>query len=204
MTHELRSRPRLYDLRFAVALLCVAALLTACTPVTMENAMAGSKNPSDPATVKAQVEQLKQALRDVQVFQTETQKVIGPEKWTPFENPVNGGCRTKDGKAGVNYRVIMDTTETTDHDEAIKAVAAFWESKGFTTRTETNPSDPGVISLYADENGGHLLSFSANLKGSSLDMDSVCIPGDQTAIYKELYPENFGLPSNSGPSPTTK
>ncbi|WP_354516692.1 hypothetical protein [Paenarthrobacter sp. 4246] len=186
-----------------IALFCAAVALSACTP-TMENPMTGSANPSDPATVKAQVEQLKQALRDVQALQTETQRVIGAQKWAPFENPVNGGCRTNDGKEGVNYRVIMDTTETLDLDDSVKSVKSFWESKGFTTRTETNPQDPGVIRLYADKNGGHLLSFSANLKGSSLDMDTVCIAGDQTAIYKELYPEIYGAPSNPSPSPTAK
>jgi hypothetical protein len=198
MHHE--PRTRLKTLRVSIALFCGAAFLSACAPTTTENPMTGSSNPSDPAPVQAQVEQLKQALKDVQAFQTETQKVIGPQKWTPFENPVNATCRTKDGKEGVNYRVVMDTTETLDLDESVKSVKSFWETRGFTTRTETNPRDPGVIRLYADENAGDLLSFSANLKGSSLDMDSVCIVGDVHGIYAELDRQE----ASSSPSPSTK
>lgn len=165
--------------------------------------MTSSSSPSDPATVKAQVEQLKQALRDLHAFKTETQKVIGPQQWAD-KNLRNSGCSTQDGQDGVNYSIMSQTMETLDLKASINKVKSFWESKGFTTRTETNPRDPGLIRLYADENGGHLLSFSANIKGSSLQMESVCIAGDQTAMYKELYPENFGLPSNPSPSPTAK
>ncbi len=194
---------RLKVLRILAALFCTAVALSACTPITTENTMTGTGSPSDPATVKAQVEQLKQALADLEAFQTETQKVIGPQQWAD-KNLRNSACSTQDGQDGVNYSIMSQTMETIDLEASVSAVNAFWESKGFTTRTETNPRDPGLIRLYADENGGHLLSFSANIKGSSLEMESVCIAGDQTAVYKELYPEDFGLPSNPGPSPAAK
>ncbi|MEJ2812382.1 hypothetical protein WBN73_12695 [Paenarthrobacter sp. CCNWLY172] len=163
--------------------------------------MTGSSNPSDPATVKAQVEELKQALADLHAFKTETQKAIGPQKWKD-EGLRNMSCSTSDGKDGVNYSVLSQTMEPLDLEASVELVKAFWESKGFTTQTE--PRDPGLIDLNAAGNDGHRISFTANVKGSSLEMDSVCVAGDQTAIYKELYPENFGLPANPSTSSTAK
>lgn len=198
MSHE--PRPRLKVLRILVAFFCVAVFLSACTPITTENTMTGTSSPSDPATVKAQVEQLKQALADLHAFKTETQKVIGPQKWADTDNPVNSACTTGDGKDGVNYSILSQTSDPVDLEASVNVVKAFWESKGFTTRTESNPRDPGLIRLYADENGGHLLSFYANILGSGLEMESICIAGDQTAIYKELDKQE----ASSSPSPTTK
>ena len=195
MSHEPKAR---LVLRILGASACAAVALSACTPTTTENTMTDSGSPSDPATVKAQVEQLNQALTDLHAFKTESQKVIGPQKWAD-KNLRNSGCGTREGQGGVNNSVMSQTMEKLDLEESINKVRSFWESKGFATRTETNPRDPGLIRLYADENGGHLLSFSANIKGSSLEMDSVCIAGDQTAIYKELDKQE----ASSSPSPTT-
>ncbi|MCR1162623.1 MULTISPECIES: hypothetical protein [Micrococcaceae] len=172
-------------------LFCAAIALSGCTPTTRDY-------PSDPATVKAQVQELKQALADLNAFKTETQKVIGPQKWADTDKPANSSCSTPDGQDGVNYSILTQTPDPVDLEASVNAVKKFWESKGFTTRTETNPKDPGLIRLYADQNGGQLMSYYANIKGSGLEMDTVCIAGDQTAIYKELYPENFGA------SPTAK
>ncbi|SEJ62316.1 hypothetical protein SAMN04487917_10878 [Arthrobacter sp. yr096] len=196
-------KARLKTSRILAALVCATIALSACTPPTPENPMTGSNNPSDPATVKAQVEELKQALADLHAFKTETQKAIGTQKWAD-EGLRNGPCNTSDGEDGVNYIVLSQTADPVDLQASVKVVKTFWESKGFTTRTETNPRDPGLIRLYADKNGGQLVSYYANIEGSGLEMDSVCVAGDQTAIYKELYPENFGLPANPSPSPTAK
>ncbi|TVU59527.1 hypothetical protein FQP90_19210 [Paenarthrobacter nitroguajacolicus] len=95
MPHELRMR--LKTLRVTIALFWGAAFLTACTPAATENPMAGSSNPSDPAAVKAQVEELQQALKDLQAFKTETQKAIGPQKWVD-KGTRSMDCRTSDGQ----------------------------------------------------------------------------------------------------------
>lgn len=202
MTHEPTPRPKAF--RCLPALSCAAAIaLSACTPITAENTMTDSSSPSDPATVKAQVEQLKQALADLNAFKTETQKAIGPQNWAD-EGSRNSACSTPDGKDGVNYRILSLTPDPVDLEASVDVVKSFWESAGFTTRTETNPRDPGLIRLYAGQNGGHLVSYYANIKGSSLEMNSVCIAGDETVIYQELYPEIYGLPSCAGPPPTTR
>ncbi|MCD4850507.1 hypothetical protein LN996_06755 [Arthrobacter sp. AK01] len=193
-------KARLADLRILAGLFCAALALSACTPTT-ENPMTGSANPSDPATVKAQVEELKQALADLHAFKTETQQAIGPQKWVD-KGTRNMDCRTSDGQDGVNYSILTQTPDPVDLEASVSVVRAFWESKGFTTRTETNPREPGLIRLYANENGGHLLSYFANIKGSGLEMNSACVAGDQTAIYKELYPEIYGTPSSLGSSPS--
>ncbi|MDR6437504.1 hypothetical protein J2790_002653 [Paenarthrobacter nicotinovorans] len=161
--------------------------------------MTGSANPSDPATVKAQVEELKQALADLHAFKTETQQAIGPQKWVD-KGTRNMDCRTSDGQDGVNYSILTQTPDPVDLEASVSVVRAFWESKGFTTRTETNPRDPGLIRLYANENGGHLLSYYANIKGSTLEMDTVCIAGNQHEIYKELD----GQEASASPTPSTK
>ena len=161
--------------------------------------MTSSSSPSDPAAVIAQVEQLKQALADLHAFKVETQQVIGPQKW---EDKVirNSSCTTDDGKDGVNYRVLTQTANPVDLEASVEVVKTFWESKGFSTRIETNPQDPGLIDLYADKNGGHLVSFTANVLGSSLGMDSVCIAGNQHEIYAELDRQE----ASSDPSASTK
>ncbi|MGF6834688.1 hypothetical protein QF015_002871 [Paenarthrobacter sp. TE4293] len=201
MSYEPKARLRT---RYVLTgLLSMLLALSACTPTTTEKPMTGPNNPSDPATVKAQVEELKQALADLHAFKTETQQAIGTQKWVD-EGLRNGPCTTPGGEDGVNYIVLSQTPDLVDHEASVNAVKTFWESKGFTTRTETNPRDPGLIRLYADQNGGQLMSYYANIKGSGLEMDTVCIAGDQTAIYKELYPENFGLPSKPSPSATGK
>lgn len=197
-------RPRLKVLRILAALFCVALFLSACTPITTENTMTGASSPSDPATVKAQVEQLKQALTDLEAFQTKTQKAIGNQKWAMDKNPVNGGCKTRDGQGGVQYRVIMSTKDSLAQEDAVTAVRAFWESSGFIVGVGTPSQSQELALLQATEKGRIVLEFYVYPQGAVLDMKSVCIAGDQTAIYKELYPENFGLPSNSSPSPTTK
>ncbi|WP_426005342.1 hypothetical protein ACPFL9_01340 [Paenarthrobacter sp. NyZ202] len=163
------ARPKAHCILAAFFLAAIA--LSGCTPTTIENPMNGSSNPSDPATVKAQVEELKQALADLHVFKTETQKAIGPQQWAD-KNLRNSACATPDGQEGVNYSAMSQTLETLDLEVSVSVVKTFWESKGFTTRVETNPRDPGNIRLYADENGGHLISFTATSKGSSLEMDS--------------------------------
>ncbi|MGO4147631.1 hypothetical protein AB4Y77_21385 [Paenarthrobacter sp. YAF11_1] len=111
-------------------------------------------------------------------------------------------CRTSDGQDGVNYSILTQTPDPVDLEASVSVVRAFWESKGFTTRVETNPLDPGLIRLYANQNGGNLISFTANVKGSGLEMDTVCVAGDQHEIYKELYPEIYGTPSSPGSSPS--
>ncbi|MEC5192602.1 MULTISPECIES: hypothetical protein [unclassified Arthrobacter] len=166
--------------------------------------MTGSSSPSDPATVKAQVEQLKQAFTDLEAFQTETQKAIGNQEWAMDKNPVNGGCKTRDGEGGVQYRVIMPTKDSLAQEDAVTAVGAFWESSGFTVGVGTPSQSQELALLHATEKGKIVLKFYVYPQGAVLDTNSVCIAGDQTAIYKELYPENFGLPSNPGPSPTAK
>ncbi|SEJ84138.1 hypothetical protein SAMN04487917_1251 [Arthrobacter sp. yr096] len=198
MSYEPRARVK--SSRILAVLVGAAVALSACTP-TAENPMTGSSNPSDPATVKAQVEGLKQALKDLHAFKTETQKAIGPQKWVD-KGTRNSACNAGDGREGVNYSVMSQTMETLDLEASTDVVKTFWESKGFTTRVETNPLDPGLIRLYANQNGGNLISFTANVKGSGLEMDTVCIAGDQTAIYKELYPEIYGTPSSPSSSPS--
>ncbi|SDX31492.1 hypothetical protein SAMN04487912_11046 [Arthrobacter sp. cf158] len=198
MSYE--PRARLKTSRILAALVCAAVALSACTPTT-ENPMTGTANPSDPATVKAQVEELKQALKDLHAFKTETQQAIGPQKWVD-KGTRNMDCRTSDGQDGVNYSILTQTPDPVDLEASVSVVKAFWESKGFTTRTETNPKEPGLIRLYANENGGHLVSYFANIKGSGLEMNSACIAGDQHEIYKELYPEIYGTPSSPSSSPS--
>ncbi|WP_426005344.1 hypothetical protein ACPFL9_01345 [Paenarthrobacter sp. NyZ202] len=200
MPAEFNGRPKARS--FLAVLLCAVFALSACTSTTTEKPMTGSNNLSDPATVKAQIEELKQVLADLHTFKTETQKAIGPQQWAD-KNLRNSACTTPDGQEGVNYSVMSQTMETLDLEASVNVVKSFWESKGFATRTETNPREPGVIRLYANENGGHLISFTATSKGSSLEMDSACVAGDQTAIYKELYPGNFGLRSSSSSSATS-
>jgi hypothetical protein len=182
------------------ALFCAAFVLTACMPATTENPMNGSSSSSDPATVKAQVEELKQALADLQAFKTATQQTIGSQQWADTDNPINSACNTSDGQSGVNYSILSQTSDPVELEASVSVVRAFWESKGFTTRTETNPRDPGLIRLYANENGGHLLSYYANIKGSTLEMDTVCIAGNQHEIYKELDRQE----ASASPSPSTK
>ena len=196
MSYE--SKARIKASRILAGLFCAAIALSACTPTT-ENPMTGSSNPSDPATVKAQVEELKQALADLHAFKTETQQAIGPQKWVD-KGLRNMDCKTPDGQDGVNYSVMSQTPDPVDLEASVNVVKTFWESKGFTTRVETNPLDPGLIRLYANQNGGHLISFTANIKGSGLEMDTVCVGGDQHEIYKELYPEIQGAPSSPSPS----
>ncbi|MEQ4567422.1 hypothetical protein [Paenarthrobacter sp. CAP02] len=182
MPHEPKNRHK--ACRILAAVVFAAITLSACTPNTTENPMSGS-NPSDPATVKAQVTELKQALADLHAFKTETQQVIGPHKWAD-EGLRNMACRTPDGQEGVNYSILSLTADPVDLKASTDAVKTFWESKGFTTRVETNPQEPGLIRLYANQDGGHLISYFANIKGSSLEMNSACVAGDQHAIYKEL------------------
>ncbi len=200
MPHEPKYRHKAG--RILAALVFAAIALSACTPTTTENPMTGS-NPSDPATVKAQVKELEQALADLHAFKTETQQVIGPHKWAD-EGLRNMACRTPDGQEGVNYSVLSLTADPVDLEASTDVVKTFWESKGFTTRVETNPKDPGLIRLYANQDGGQLISYTANVKGSGLEMNSACVAGDETAIYKELYPENYGLPPKPSSSPTPK
>ncbi|WP_155854147.1 hypothetical protein [Paenarthrobacter nicotinovorans] len=183
------------------ALVGAAMAMSACMPATTENPMNGSNSSSDPATVKAQVEELKQALKDLHAFKTETQKAIGPQKWVD-KGTRNSACNAGDGREGANYSVLSQTSDPVDLEASVNVVKMFWESKGFTTRVETNPLDPGLIRLYANQNGGNLISFTANVKGSGLEMDTVCVAGDQTAIYKELYPEIYGTPSSPSSSPS--
>ncbi len=75
---------------------------------------------------------------------------------------------TPDGQDGVNYSILTQTPDPVDQEASTETVKTFWESKGFTTRTETNPKDTGLIRLYADQNGGQLMSYYANVKGSGL------------------------------------
>ncbi|SCZ60548.1 hypothetical protein SAMN02799638_02937 [Arthrobacter sp. UNCCL28] len=198
MSYEPKARIKASSI--LAALVGAAMVMSACTPTT-ENPMTGSSNPSDPATVKAQVEELKQALKDLHAFKTETQKAIGPQKWVD-KGTRNSACNAGDGREGVNYSVMSQTPDPVDLEASVIVVKTFWESKGFTTRVETNPLDPGLIRLYANQNGGNLISFTANVKGSGLEMDTVCIAGDQHEIYKELYPEIYGTPSSPGSSPS--
>ncbi|MET4541730.1 hypothetical protein ABIE37_003532 [Arthrobacter bambusae] len=197
MSYE--SKARLKARGILAALFCAGIALSACTPATTEIPMTGSSNPSDPATVKAQVEELKQALTDLHAFKVETQQAIGPQTWVD-KGTRNMDCRTSDGQDGVNYSILTQTPDAVDLEASVSVVRAFWESKGFTTRTETNPREPGLIRLYANENGGHLLSYFANIKGSGLEMNSACVAGDQTAIYKELDRQE----ASASPSPSTK
>ncbi|MEJ1115605.1 hypothetical protein WBN73_15625 [Paenarthrobacter sp. CCNWLY172] len=197
MPHKPKSRIKAS--RILAGLFCAALALSACTPTT-EIPMTGSSDPSDPATVKAQVEELKQALADLHAFKTETQKAIGPQKWVD-KGTRNSACNAGDGREGVNYSVMSQTMETLDLEASTDVVKTFWESKGYNTRVETNPLDPGLVRLYANQNGGNLISFTANVKGSGLEMDTVCVAGDQHEIYKELYPEIYGTPSSPGSSP---
>ncbi|SEJ84151.1 hypothetical protein SAMN04487917_1252, partial [Arthrobacter sp. yr096] len=95
MSYE--SKARLKTSRILAALVCAAVALSACTPTT-ENPMTGSNN-SDPATVKALVEELKQALVDLHAFKVETQQAIGPQKWVD-KGTRNMDCRTSDGQDG--------------------------------------------------------------------------------------------------------
>lgn len=193
------SKARLKARGILAALFCAGIALSACTPTTTEIPMTGSSNPSDPATVKAQVEELKQALADLHAFKTETQQAIGPQKWVD-KGLRNMDCKTPDGQDGVNYSVMSQTPETLDMESSVNVVKPFWQSKGFTTRVESSPKDPGNIRLYANENGGHLVSFTATTKGFSLEMDTVCIAGNQHEIYKELD----GQEASASPSPSTK
>ncbi|MCR1161602.1 hypothetical protein NEK97_09035 [Paenarthrobacter sp. UW852] len=196
MPHEPKNRHKTGRILAAVVFTAIA--LSACTPTTTENPMTGSNNPSDPATVKAQVEELKQALTDLHAFKTETQQTIGTQKWED-KNLRNSSCTTDDGKDGVNYRILSQTLDPVDLEASVEVVKKFWESRGFTTRVETNPKDPGLIDLYANQNGGHLVSFTANVLGSSLGMDTVCVAGDQHAIYKELdRQEASAAPTETG------
>ncbi|SDX31517.1 hypothetical protein SAMN04487912_11047 [Arthrobacter sp. cf158] len=196
MSYEPRARVK--SSRILAVLVGAGIALSACTP-TAENPMTGSSNPSDPATVKAQVEELKQALKDLHAFKTETQQAIGPQKWVD-KGLRNSACNAGDGREGVNYSVMSQTMETLDLEASTDVVKTLWESKGFTTRTESNPLDPGLIRLYANQNGGHLISFTANVKGSGLEMDSACVAGDQHEIYKELDRQE----ASASPSPITK
>ena len=95
------SKARLKARRLLAALVCAAVALSACTPTT-ENPMTGSSNPSDPATVKAQVEELKQALKDLHAFKTETQQAIGPQKW------VDKGLRNSACVAGDQHEIYKE------------------------------------------------------------------------------------------------
>ncbi|BCW56894.1 hypothetical protein StoSoilB20_02410 [Arthrobacter sp. StoSoilB20] len=198
MSYE--SKARLKASRILAGLFCATIALSACTPATTENPMNGSNSSSDPATVKAEVEELKQALADLQAFKTATQQAIGSQQWADTDNPVNSACTTSDGQSGVNYSILSQTSDPVELEASVSVVRAFWESKGFTTRTETNPRDPGLIRLYANESGGHLLSYYANIKGSTLEMDTVCIAGNQHEIYKELDRQK----ASASPSPSTK
>ncbi|MGJ3190619.1 hypothetical protein [Paenarthrobacter sp. FR1] len=192
-------KARLAGRRLLASLVGAAVALSACTPAATENPMAGSSNPSDPAAVKAQVEELQQALKDLQAFKTETQKAIGPQKWVD-KGTRNSACNAGDEREGVNYSVMSQTPDPVDLEASVNVVKMFWESKGFTTRVETNPLDPGLIRLYANQNGGNLISFTANVKGSGLEMDTVCIAGNQHEIYKELDRQE----ASASPSPITK
>ncbi|WOH19275.1 hypothetical protein IRJ34_02805 [Paenarthrobacter sp. GOM3] len=100
----------------------------------------------------------------------------------------------------MNYIVLSQTPDPVDLEASVNAVKTFWESKGFTTRTETNSKDPGLIRLYADQNGGQLMSYYANTKGSGLEIDTVCIAGDLGAMYEELDRQD----ASASPTPTTK
>ncbi|MEJ1115606.1 hypothetical protein WBN73_15620 [Paenarthrobacter sp. CCNWLY172] len=191
-------KARLAGRRLLATLVGAALALSACTPTT-EIPMTGSSDPSDPATVKAQVEQLKQAVTDLHAFKVETQKAIGPQKWVD-KGTRNSACNAGDGREGVNYSVMSQTMETLDLEASTDVVKTFWESKGYNTRVETNPLDPGLVRLYANQNGGNLISFTAKVKGSGLEMDTVCVAGDQTAIYKELDRQE----ASDCPSPITK
>ncbi|MEO3940752.1 hypothetical protein V3C41_06670 [Paenarthrobacter nicotinovorans] len=197
MSYE--SRARLKARGILAALFCAGIALSACTPATTEIPMTGSSNPSDPATVKAQVEELKQALADLHAFKSETQQAIGPQKWAD-KSLRNMDCSTPKGEEGVNYSVMSQTLETLDMESSVNVVKTFWESKGFTTCVESNPKDPGNIRLYANKNGGHLVSFTATTKGFSLEMNSACVAGNQHEIYKELD----GQEASASPSPSTK
>ena len=107
MSYE--SKARLKARGILAALFCAGIALSACTPATTEIPMTGSSNPSDPATVKAQVEQLKQALADLHAFKVETQQAIGPQKWAD-KGLRNMDCKTPDGEGGVNYSVLTLTS----------------------------------------------------------------------------------------------
>ncbi|WP_458107884.1 hypothetical protein M1D51_20730 [Arthrobacter sp. R3-55] len=192
------SKARLKAGGILAALFCAGIALSACTPTT-ENPRTGSSNPSDPVTVKAQVEQLKQALADLHAFKVGTQQAIGPQKWAD-EGLRNMDCSTPKGEEGVNYSVMSQTLETLDMESSVNVVKTFWESKGFTTRVESNPKDPGNIRLYANKNGGHLVSFTATTNGLSLEMNTVCIAGNQHEIYKELDRQE----ASASPTPSTK
>ncbi|WP_354231754.1 hypothetical protein [Arthrobacter bambusae] len=197
MSYESKALRR--TLSILASLLGMLFALSACTPTTTENPMTGSSNPSDPATVKAQVEELKQALKDLRAFKTETQNAVGPQKWAD-KSLRNMDCSTPKGEEGVNYSVMSQTLETLDMESSVNVVKTFWESKGFTTRVESSPKDPGNIRLYANENGGHLVSFTATTKGFSLEMNSACVAGNQHEIYKELDRQE----ASASPSPSTK
>ncbi|WP_426005340.1 hypothetical protein ACPFL9_01335 [Paenarthrobacter sp. NyZ202] len=183
---------------FLAVLLCAAFALSACIPTTTEKPMTGSNNPSDPATVMAQVEELKQALEDLHAFKTETQKAIGPQTWKD-KGARNSGCTTLGGQDGVNYIILSQTADPVDLESSTEIVRTLWESKGFTTRTETNPGEPGLIRLYAHKGGERILSYFANVKGSGLEMDTACVAGDLSAIYKELDRQD----ASSSPVPAT-
>ncbi|ASN18485.1 hypothetical protein [Arthrobacter sp. YN] len=192
-------KARLAGRRLLATLVGAALALSACTPTTTENPMNGSSNPSDPATVKAQVEELKQALMDLRAFKNETQNTVGSQKWAD-KSLRNMDCSTPKGEEGVNYSVMSQTLETLDMESSVNVVKTFWESKGFTTRVESSPKDPGNIRLYANENGGHLVSFTATTKGFSLEMNSACVAGNQHEIYEELDRQE----ASASPSPSAK
>ncbi|MDR6437503.1 hypothetical protein J2790_002652 [Paenarthrobacter nicotinovorans] len=196
MSYE--SKSRIKASRILAALVCAVVALSACTPTT-ENPMIGSSSSSDPATVNAQVEELKQALSDLRGFKTETENAVGPQTWAD-ESLRNMDCSTPEGEEGVNYSVVSQTLETLDMESSVNVVKTFWKSKGFTTRVESNPKDPGNIRLYANKNGGHLVSFTATTNGLSLEMNSACVAGNQHEIYKEWDRQE----ASASPTPSTK
>ena len=113
MSYE--SKARLQDPQYSCQLvLRMLFALSACTPTTTENPMTGSSNPSDPATVKAQVEELKQALKDLHAFKTETQKPSGPRNGRIKASETWTAAHPK-GEEGVNYSVMSQTLETRRH-----------------------------------------------------------------------------------------
>ncbi|MDR6986514.1 hypothetical protein J2Y66_000984 [Paenarthrobacter nitroguajacolicus] len=165
MRVEPKGRLKARSILAAVFLAAIA--LSACTPTTTEKPMTGPNDPSDPATVTAQVQELKQALADLHAFKTETQHTIRTQKWVD-KGTRNMHCTTPDGQDGVNYSILTQTPDPVDQEASTETVKTFWKSKGFTTRTETTPKDPGLIRLYADQNGGQLMYYYANVKGSGL------------------------------------
>lgn len=129
----------------------------------------------------AESQQAMMSLLDVTIAE------LGGGEWSDRGIPAALDCKLPSGQVGANYVGVTMGPASPDPEADIAKVKALWESKDMKTNVviSTNPKDT-TIRLYGT--GGPVLgiSFYADTKRTSLEGESICVPGDAGKLIDEM------------------